>query len=329
MPMLGVSHGEWAVPTLRLYAAGADRTVGIWDGAAWTSSVVSVFTAGQSVRSIACTTDGQTVYCRNAAGTIVAKSVDGGLTWASLSIPSVGGFNVQSVGVDAAGRVYLNYVGAVHRSTDGGSSWAEFGAISPKNDSVGLIAFAGTGEIWLPMGNTTDQIAQRFNADGTGQLSVAGTDNFNQGFMAAAPETADRAWLFHQHHADETYRIDLTVATEIDPGQGAANTMAMLDLGAGVALAVCEADSFSTSSSIARSTDNGVTWTTVASGAGYDVATDAVGPLLVASPSSSTTVYYLSNTGLYVSTDNGLTWAAAAGGAIPTALNTSVAVGGA
>jgi hypothetical protein len=303
--------------TSNVYVGCNDRTIAVWDGTAWTTMIVDLFDPSggigdpAQVRGVAAASDG-TIYAKSQGGDKVAKSTDGGATWTLVTGYRVVGFGIQNIHVDSLDRLYVVNLTQVDRSSDGGATWAPFADMTPLNGELQSLDFTPVGRVWYPMGDGNDQICQRFDADGSNRMSVTvDFDNFDAGYVSAAPDSETRAWVFNSWYGGlKLWLVASTAASRVDPTSGPWLCHGIVDFGGGTAIGVFLHYPYSSGDNgvLYRTTDYGSTWTSVGSDPAYAVNNFAIPPVLLRDPATLTTAYLIASGGLYISTDSGTTW---------------------
>lgn len=176
---------------------------GIWwsgDGSVWTQGL-----SGVACRALASTSDGA-IYAGGTGGMGMRKSVDGGITWTTVSAWTFGDI-YQALGTDGGTTLYAaNNGGQVRSSTNGGTSFAALGSAtdgwrgflkSGSNlyaaTSNGLRTSADNGATWgaatTAMGTNINGLVLREGILFTGQVAPATVIAQSSDFGATATTT--------------------------------------------------------------------------------------------------------------------------------------------
>lgn len=230
----GTSWSDVSLGTARAFsapvAADGGTAVGIGGGgtgcsavkvvdgacaAGFPKNITSVITLVQSLDG-----NGSGVYWARDNSTKVAKSTDGGQTWALTSLLPVtgvaGGYSIHAIDADRA-IVSVTNKGRVYRTNDGGATWEQVGGTFATGHARGLlvndwddiIAFGSFGGI--------------YHWNGTDWASIALPDQLSTQTMRSAVRIGDDYWVVGND--------GLIYTTVPEPG-----TMCLLGVGGVIAL---------------------------------------------------------------------------------------------
>ena len=159
VPTFGSPHGPGGIPSYVYRSANG--------GTDWVQILSPVpVSPGLTVDA---STNPSTVY----AG-LSARSVDGGITWSSLS-PSPGGTAVSAVAVDPSGTLYgAEFANGMFVSRDHGKSWTAIGSpVAPSDrgsaiNVLGIVPVGATGTLYTVVQNAqTSGFVTKLSPDGS------------------------------------------------------------------------------------------------------------------------------------------------------------------